>query len=599
MVSPQARGWEVHLSPMYSTHQVAAAIQPYSAVQMTGLRASEVRYLQKEFGPNEIGGSRKRSLLLQLLGYLTQPLVAVLLVAAVISAVLGDMVNASIIVVMVLGSIGLDFVQTRRSQQAAERLRSSVAPTVTVLRDGQWLECPRRELVPGDVIALSAGNLVPADAQLLQAKDLHVQQAALTGESMPVEKEVESNVDATKAVLERRDLVFLGSSIVSGRADAVVTATGLRTQFGGIAASLETKPPETEFERGTRAFGFFIMQTILFLVLLVFAVSALNSRPVLESLLFAVALAVGLTPEFLPMIQTITLSNGAIRMAKRHVIVKNLASIQNFGAMDVLATDKTGTLTSGEMQLEAHMDASGAPSERVFLLGYLKSLFDTGVDDPHSQAVLARARSNPLDAAILKHDHPDVQPYHKLDELPFDFERRRVSVVVDRSGQHLLITKGAPESVLEVCTKVRQADLEQDLNDMLQADCLRTFERLSAQGARVLAIASRSIADDAQQTAYQIDAERDLTLEGLLSFSDPPLPDTNAVLGELKDLGVRVVILTGDNELVAQHVCETVGLEVKRVVLGSELERMTDAALFAVVENASLFARVSPAQKPA
>ena len=563
-----------------------------SPPQALGLSGDQVRQKRLEFGPNEVVSTKKRPLIVQLLAYFAQPLVLILLFAALASAVLGNPVNASIIAAMILGSIGLDFSQSHRSQVAAEKLRAAVSPTASVLRDGAWRELSRRELVPDDVIRLSAGDLVPADARLLEANDLHVQQAALTGESMPVEKEVPRDGASADS-----SLVFLGSSIVSGKATALVTAIGPRTQFGGIAASLSQRAPETEFERGTRAFGFFIMQTVLFLVLFVSVVSALNARPALESLLFAVALAVGLTPEFLPMITTITLANGAIRMSRQKVIVKNLAAIQNFGSIDILASDKTGTITSGEMQLEAHVDAFGQASERVFLLAYLNSLFETGVDDPHSQAVLDRARSNPLDLAILEHAHPDVQPYTKLDEIPFDFERRRVSIVVDKSGEHLLIVKGAPESVLEVCTRVELEGETRDLDAATRAGCDDVFQERSAQGERVLAVAYRAIPSEDQQGAYRAQDERDLTLAGFVSFLDPPLPDAKEVLEALREKGVTVKIITGDNELVAHHVCESVGLEVSRVVLGSEIEAMTDGALGQIAEVNAVFARVAPAQK--
>ncbi len=321
-----------------------------------------------------------------------------------------------------------------------------------------------------------------------------------------------------------------------------MTATGAKTSFGDIARSLSAQAPETEFERGTRAFGFFIMQTVMFLVLFVFVVSAVNQRPALESLLFAVALAVGLTPEFLPMITTITLSNGAIRMSKRQVIVKNLAAIQNLGSMDVLASDKTGTLTSGEMSLEQHVDGLGTASDRVFLLAYLNSLFETGVSDAHNLAVLEKAQSNPLDAAILKHEHPDVAMYQKLDEIPFDFERRRASVVVERGnapqkGEHWLITKGAPESIMDICSQLEQDGEVRALDKATRANCEKLYQGYSAQGMRVLAVAYRPMPLELQQSAYHAQDEHDLILVGFLSFLDPPLPDAKEVLEELRGKG--------------------------------------------------------------
>ena len=554
-----------------------------------------------EVGPNEIQTTRPRPLILQLLSYFAQPLVAILLIAALISGLSGDWLNAGIIAAIVIGSIALDFAQTRRSQVAAERLRVQVSPSATVKRDGAWLELPRKEIVPGDLIRLTAGMLVPADARLLVASDLHVQQAALTGESLPVEKNVSSpNLPVTGAPenpADASDRVFVGSSVVSGRAEALVTATGSRTAFGGIVTSLARRAPETEFERGMKSFSLFIVQIVLFLTLFVLAVSVFNKRDPLESLLFAVALAVGLTPEFLPMITTITLSNGATRMAKQHVIVKNLSSIQNFGQIDTLCSDKTGTLTSGVMTLEGRLDPLGAPSEKAFLYAYVNSLFETGVTNALNTAILETKGADPLDLAILHAGHPDVRGFTKLDEIPFDFERRCASVVVARGDTHLMLTKGAPESVLKRCTGFEQGGAIQPLEATARASIEAMYQGLSAQGFRVIAVAHRAIPLESQQAAYRAINEHDLTLTGFVTFVDPPLPDAKEVLDSMKAKGVTVKILTGDNELVARHVCEAVGLEVGRIVLGSELEGMTDTALLQVAEVNTVFARVAPAQK--
>src|SRR5689334_3126909 len=416
----------------------------------TGLTQVEARRRLAQFGPNEPAPARRTAPLVQLLLLLANPLAIILLVASGISAALGEVINASIIITMVLFSVALNFIQTYRSQKAVDSIRKEVAPTANMLRDSKWIVIPRREIVPGDVIKLAAGDLVPADAELVQTRDLHVQEAALTGESLPVEKTANSDHSSDSETDSHK--VFLGTSVVSGTATANVTATGKNTVFGDIATRLAKRAPETEFERGTRRFGFLIMRTTLFLVLFVLLISVLLHRPLLESLLFAVALAVGLTPEFLPMITTITLSRGAVRMARKNVIVKHLDAMQNFGSIDVLCSDKTGTLTSGEMSLEQHLDPFGASSERVFVLAYLNSLHETGIANPLDEAIKERHRSDPLDTAVLKHDHPDIHEYQKVDEIPFDFERRRVSIVVQHNDERLLITKGAPESVLSTCT---------------------------------------------------------------------------------------------------------------------------------------------------
>ncbi len=546
-----------------------------------GLSSAEARRRLAAVGPNEVVPRRSGAVVGELLTLLTNPLVVVLVLASAVSGLLGDVANAAIIVVVVVLSVVLDFAQTYRARRAAERLVEEVTPTATVRRDGVWVEVARRELVPGDIIRLAAGDRVPADARLLEARDLHVQQAALTGEAMPVEKEAVDLPAASRRPAEARHLVFLGTSVVSGTATAVVVATGPATAFGDIAARLMTRPPETEFERGLRDFALLVMRTVIFLVLFVLVASALRHRAMLESLLFAVALAVGLTPEFLPMITTVTLARGALRMAGRKVIVKHLAAIENLGSMDVLCSDKTGTLTSGEMRLERSLDPFGAPSDRPRLLAYLNSRYETGI-------------RSPLDAAILRAGGPDVSAYRKLDEIPFDFERRRLSVVVEAPGGPLLVTKGAPEPVLDRCRDCEVAGERRPLDAAARARCRATFETWSGQGYRVLAVAQRAVA---RQAAYTASDERDLTLVGFVAFVDPPMAGVAEAIQDLRRDGVAVKILTGDNELVARHVCARVGLEVGEIVLGDDVDRLGDSALAAVAERVAVFARVSPGQK--
>jgi P-type Mg2+ transporter len=558
-----------------------------------GLSTAEARLRLSKIGPNEPVTSRRTSGLFQILLLFVNPLAIILLVASAISAAVGEVINASIIALMVFLSAALNFIQTYRSQRAVERIRSEVAPTATVLRDGTWSEISRRELVPGDVIRLIAGDLVPADGWLFEVRDLHVQQAALTGESLPVNKEA---VDLKAVSPETSDdhKVFLGTSVVSGTASALVMATGRNTTFGDIATRLATKPPETEFERGTRQFGLLIMKTTILLVLFVLLVAVVLHHNFLESLLFAVALAVGLTPEFLPMITTVTLGQGAVHMARKKVIVKHLEAMQNFGSIDVLCSDKTGTLTSGEMALDQHVDPFGAASERVLLLAYLNSLHETGVGNPLDQAIKQSHSSNPLDEAVLHHDHPDIHAYQKVDEIPFDFERRRVSIVVEHESERLLITKGAPESTMPVCSGYELNGQQQPLDDASRARCEATYRELCAKGFRMLAVAYSAVP---RQDVYRAGDEKDLVLAGFLTFSDPPLESAKLALQDLNRDGIQVKILTGDNELVTQHICAQVGLDVGRIILGDELERMTDTALSHVVEQTSVFARVSPAQK--
>lgn len=562
------------------------AVTEISSFAMTsesgsGLSQQQARQLLAQVGPNEPAPVQRRSGLLQVLRSFSNPLVLILLVASAVSAFVGESFNAVIIALMVLVNVGVNFFQTYRSQRAIEALRAKVTPTASVLREGQWRDILRREIVPGDVIRLAAGDLVPADARLLAARDLHLNQAALTGESLPVEKDAMIPVAVSSNPAEARNLVFLGTSVVSGTATAIVTATGASTAFGDIAARLALRAPETEFERGTKQFGYFITKTVLFLVFFVLLVSIMFHHDPLASMLFALALAVGLTPEFLPMITTVTLSQGAVHMAHAKVIVKHLETIQNFGSMDILCSDKTGTLTSGEMVLEKYLDPLGNPDANVLRLGWLNSSFETGI-------------RNPLDVAILNHHQIDVQGYRKLDEIPFDFERRRLSVVVENSGERTLITKGAPESVLACCRSYESDARQLPLDETARVQCQATFQQLSANGYRTLAVGYRQVAE---QQLYQVADEQELILAGFLAFSDPPLADASDVIDALHRDGVKVKILTGDSELVAQHICTTVGLKVGRIVLGDELSRMSETALAHLAEKTTVFARVSPAQK--
>jgi len=553
-----------------------------------GLTGAAVESRLTEVGFNESLPHKRQAFVVQLLRRFASPLVAILLLASIASAVLGDLTNAAIIFTIVVLSIVVEMVQTHRSERAAEALRAQVTPTATVLRDGSWQEVLTRLLVPGDVFRLSAGDMVPADGQLLEARDLHVNEAALTGESLPVEKSASAGGGASDGV------VMAGASVVSGNATAVVTETGPRTVFGKIAVGLTARPPLSEFEHGIARFGVLILKTVLFLVLFVFVVSAVLKRDPLQTLLFAVALAVGLTPEFLPMITTVTLTRGAVRMAKRKVIVKNLAAIQNFGSIDILCSDKTGTLTTGNMTLAAHVDPRGEESERPLLLAYVNSYFQSGVDNPLDTAVLKKARIDPLDAAVLTHDHPDVSGFRKLDEVPFDFERRRVSVVVGRGEERLLVTKGAPEHVLSVATQYEVLGQSLALDDAARTAALATFQRLCAEGFRVLAVAYTSLS---KSTGYSKADEHDLTLAGFIAFVDPPRDDANEVLETLRKEGIHVKILTGDNELVAAHTCKCVGIHVGNILLGVDVDKLSDPALAQKAERTTVFARVSPEQK--
>ncbi len=546
-----------------------------------GLTSEEASRRLGVIGRNEPGGERKLSAFAELAVLLTNPLVVILVVAALVSVAVGEHIDAVIIIIMVVLSTALNFALNFRSQKAADRLRKLVAPTATVLRDGAWKELPRAEVVPGDVIRLGAGDLIPADARLLEAHNLHVQEAALTGESLPAQKQAVSPGAAPVPDGDQRDLVYLGTSVVSGTATALVIATGPYTEFGDITARLASRAPETEFDRGIRRFGYLIMRAIFFLVLFVFLVSIAVRHDPFESLLFAIALAVGLTPEFLPMITTVTLAQGALAMSRQKVIVKHLSSIQNFGSIDILCSDKTGTITSAEMVVERSVDAFGQRSDRALQLAEVNSTYQAGL-------------RSPLDDAILRAAPSTTSDYAKLDELPFDFERRRLSVVVEGRGQRMLVTKGAPEGILPLSVAVEAGGTAQPMDDASRARCADTFEQLDQQGLRVLAIAYRDVP---QQQRYTAADERDLTLAGYVAFADPPLPDAAEMLAALRRDGVEVKILTGDGERVAAHICAEVGLDASSPLLGVEIDRMSDTALGQVAERTSIFARVSPAQK--
>jgi Mg2+-importing ATPase len=550
-----------------------------------GLTSREANERLDKFGPNDPAPVRRGALIQELLSLFLNPLVVLLLIAGVVSGLLGQKADAGIIIALVLLGVSINFAQTYRSQKAIERLREHVSLSATVLRDGTWQEIKRHEVVPDDLIRLSAGDLIPADARLLEARDLYVQQAALTGESMPTEKHARPAEKDTAGTPEAPDLVFLGTSVVSGTAMARVLRTGPQTAFGAIAKRLVVRPEETEFERSLRRFGMLIMRVVFVLVLFILVVRLALHKDAFESFIFAIALAVGLTPEFLPMITSVTLATGAVRMAREQVVVKHLPAIQNFGSIDVFCSDKTGTLTKGEMTLSRCLDAVGAPSTRVLDLAYLNSKFETGI-------------RSPLDTAILGQARQEADGYAKCDEIPFDFNRRRLSIVVQREGpqgiERLLITKGAPEGVLTICESF-DADGRTQLPN---ADSLertnQVYKQLCSQGFRVLAVAYKPVE---LHDGFTAEDEHSLTLAGFLAFADPPLEDAAASVAAMKRDGVQVKILTGDNELVAQYICAQVGLESSAVALGSELDQMSDTALAHVAEEATIFARVSPMQK--
>ncbi|WP_295447858.1 magnesium-translocating P-type ATPase [uncultured Thiodictyon sp.] len=563
-----------------------ASAQPPAApaADVAGLSSSEARLRLARFGPNLFRDHRELPLWLQFLSRFKNPLIILLLVASAISASTGELTNFVIITVMVLFSVTLDFVQEHRAGKAAESLRQTVSVRTRVIRDGEPKEVAVADVVPGDLVVLSAGDMIPADALVLEAQDLFVKQALLTGEPYPVEKRPGPPAADAIDLQDAANAVFMGTTVISGSARVRVVKTGTSTAIGAIADSLTRAPPPTAFEIGTQRFGMLIMRLTVLLVLFVLLVNAFEHKPWLDSFLFAVALAVGLTPELLPMVISVTLSRGAQLMAKKRVIVKRLAAIQNLGSMDVLCTDKTGTLTEAKIRLEQHVDPQGQPSERVLELAYLNSFFESGL-------------KSPLDEAILAHQNIDVAAWTKIDEVPFDFERRRVSVLLDKGNGRLLVVKGASEEIIALCTHYEESgnDAQIPLDRAARERIHAQHVALEQEGFRVLGIAWRQVPQDHSDAV--IGDETELVFAGLAGFLDPPKASAGAALAALQESGVTVKIVTGDSELVTQHVCAQLKITVVGVVTGKEIDQLDDWALRSRVERANLFCRVNPAQK--
>jgi Mg2+-importing ATPase len=558
----------------------AAELLADIGIAAPGLSESQARRQARRFGANRFRDRPEQPLPIQFLRRFGNPLVMILLAASAVSALTGEVASFAIIVAMVMLSVTLDFVQEHRAGRAAQRLRRSVQVHATVLRDGAPKRIPATRIVPGDVVTLAAGSLVPADGVLLESRDLHVNQALLTGEAFPVAKDARSPAGAGLA--EASNALFGGTSIVSGSGSLLVYRIGDATAIGRIAATLTRAPPPTAFDVGTRRFGMLILRLTMLMVLFVLLVNAAMHRPWLESFLFAIALAVGLTPELLPMIVSVTLARGAMRMAQRRVIVKRLAAIEDLGSMDVLCTDKTGTLTEATISLESHVDLDGRDSARVLLLAQVNSRFETGI-------------RSPLDDAVLAHSAVDIDAWRRIDEAPFDFERRRVSVLADDGHARLLIVKGAPEEVLRLSTRYETDSSTLPFDASARARAESRWNALCEAGSRLLAVAIRPM--PAEQDRISNADERELVFVGFLAFLDPPKASAAGALAALASHGVAVKIVTGDDERVARHVCNRLGIAVAGVLAGAEVARLDDPALSARALEANLFCRVDPAQK--
>ena len=547
---------------------------------LTGLTSDDAKKRIIQYGANRLKPQKRADAFTLLISQFKSPIILILLFATGLSVFLHDPADALIILAIVLISGLLGFWQEHGASDAVAKLLAIVQIKTAVLRDGSQQEIPVEDVVPGDIVIFNAGDIVPGDCLLIESKDLFVDEAMLTGETFPVEKAV-SVLAVDTPLSKRTNALWMGTHIVSGSAKALVTLTGKNTEFGKVSERLKLKPPETEFERGIRRFGYFLGEVTIFLVVIIFDINVYLHRPVLESFLFSLALAVGLTPQLLPAIISINLSHGAKKMAQKKVIVKRLASIENFGSMNVICSDKTGTLTEGSVQVESAMDVNGEANEKVFLFAYLNAFYETGF-------------TNPIDQAILNYRKIDLSGYRKQDEIPYDFLRKRLSIAVMQGNIHLMLTKGALTNILEVCSSAETnegtiVDIE-SVKDKIQ----KHFEEFSNNGFRTLGIAYKKLPEDKPINKSD---EKDMTFIGFLTLFDPPKPNIIDTIARLKNLGVSLKIITGDNRLVAASISKKMGLSDNKIISGPELRQMSDGALLRSVGSVDVFAEIEPNQK--
>jgi Mg2+-importing ATPase len=568
-----------------AAHEISEVLLS-AGTSTNGLTEAEAAARLVQFGPNGVGREKKHEWLHRLWTAVRNPLVILLSVLSILSYATDDIPGGTMMLVMVVLGVTLRFVQETRADNAAAKLKAMIKVTATVLRDGQPKEIPLQDLVPGDVVKLSAGDMIPGDVRLIAAKDLFIIQATLTGESLPVEKTAGRDARENVSSIEHTNICFLGTSVESGTATAVIIATGEQTYFGKIASSLASQQTDTAFDKGLKKFVWLMLTFMLVMVPMVFLINGLMKHDWKNAFFFALAVAVGLTPEMLPMIVSVCLSKGALAMAKKKVIVKKLNSIQNFGAMDVLCTDKTGTLTMDRVILERHCDVFKKESEAVLRDAYLISHFQTGL-------------KNILDRAVLKYKELQgelgIEKYRMVDEIPFDFSRRMMSVAIEGpDGERKLLTKGAPEAVFAKCTHFESEGEIFPMEPILVGDLVQQVNDLSEDGFRVLAVATKKLG--AQATFTKGD-ENQLVLTGYLAFLDPPKDSAATAITALRQNGITVKVLTGDNDLVARKVCSEVGIHAEKILLGSQVENLTEEQLALEVETTDVFARLSPAHK--
>jgi len=549
---------------------------------MNGLSDKEVKKRQERYGLNEPTKTKETPVFVQLLSKFKNPLIIVLIIVASISLAMQQYVSAVLVYGMTVVSVVLSFFQEYKAQKEAKKLTEMVSVNATVIRDGRHHEVSTNQLVPGDIVHLSAGNIIPADIRILSAKDLFINQATLTGESFPAEKTEEPVKVKGSSITELTNIAFMGSNVVSGTATGIVVKTGSETQFGELATIIAGRETLTSFDVGINSFVRLMIWFIVILVVPIFVLNIILKGNPIEALLFALAVTVGITPEMLPMLITVNLSSGAMKMSQKKVIVKRLSAIQNFGAMDVLCSDKTGTITLGEVVLERHFDLQGRESEEVLSYAYMNSYFQTGL-------------KNLLDRAILKHEKLSTHKRKKIDEIPFDFTRRLMSVVMEEDGKHLLVAKGAPEEILRRCNRYELDGEVYEINGRIPEHFMGESDRYAREGFRVLALAYRRF--PAKKHSYSKDDEHSLILKGFIIFLDPPKPDAKKVVDSLKNLGIQFKVLTGDNELVSKKICGDVGIDVSSIATGDKIDGLSDEELLVVVNKTSVFARLNPIQK--
>ncbi len=555
----------------------------YFGTTIAGLTEKEAHNNLKKYGFNELARKKKRKLILEFLSKFLNPLVIILVLIAVFSYYFGEPISAVLVSAMAIIGVFVSFFQEHRASKEVEKLIEMVTNTSTVYRNGRAREVKVNEIVPGDIIDLYAGDMIPADIRIISCKDLFINQSSLTGESFPVEK-ISSPVQAENksSAYELKNIAFMGSSVVSGTALGVAVKTGVSSQFGELSRRLVSMPTESSFDRGVKKFVWLMIRLMVILILVIFAINYFIKGRTKEALLFSLAVAIGLTPEMLPTLVAQNLSKGAKAMSKKEVIVKRLNSIQNFGAMDILCTDKTGTLTEDKIILEKHCNVHIDEDQEVLKYAFINSFYQTGL-------------KGPIDKAILKHQQISLTQYKKVDEVPFDFSRRMMSVIVDDSGKQTLIAKGSTDEIYKRCTKYELDGKTKELDKSTLQALRKEYEKLNMAGFRVIAVAYKQIEKKKQR--YTRDDEKDLILKGYAAFLDPPKQTAKKTIALLKKYGIKIKVLTGDNEILTEKICKDVGIDSNVVITGDKVEKATDAELTKIVESASIFARLTPMHK--